>query len=209
MSERAVPWSTGFWLLTCAALAAVVGLELSSGMSLAPQVTAAPPPAPLPEAGPVAQGFEAPPESVFDEIALRPLFFESRRPFVPAPVDAAAEEPAPGKAVAIELIGTLVTDQGRAALLQPEGEQAVWRRAGDKIAGWNVRAIERDQVTLRLGEEVETLTLRADLDAPRKPARSAGKRKRGERDARREAAAEPAAAKPAVQASPAEQSSSQ
>jgi hypothetical protein len=204
MGERAVPWSTGFWLLTCTVLAAVVGLELSSGMSLAPQVTAAPPPAPLPEAGPAAQGFEAPPESVFDEIALRPLFFESRRPFVPAPVDAEADELAPAQAVAIELIGTLVTDHGRAALLQPEGEQAVWRRAGDKIAGWNVRAIERDQVTLRLGEKTETLSLRADLDTPLKPARSAGKRKRGERAAQREAAAEPAG-----QASPPKQSSSQ
>lgn len=189
MSERSVPWTTGFWLLTCAALAAVVGLELSSGISLAPQVTAAPPPTPLPEAGPATQSFEAPPESLFDEIALRPLFFESRRPFVPAPVDAAAEEPAPAQAFSIKLIGTLVTDQGRAALLQPEGEPAVWRRAGDKIAGWKVRAIERDQVTLAQGEEVETLGLRADLAAPAEPA---GRRKRGERATKREAAAKPA-----------------
>ena len=203
MSERSVPWTTGFWLLTCAALAAVVGLELSSGISLAPQVTAAPPPTPLPEAGPATQSFEAPPESLFDEIALRPLFFESRRPFVPAPVDAAAEEPAPAQAFSIELIGTLVTDQGRAALLQPEGEPAVWRRAGDKIAGWNLRAIERDQVTLAQGEEIETLSLRADLTTPLKPARSARKRNRGERAGKEEAADEPAA-----QASPPAQSTS-
>jgi hypothetical protein len=189
MSERAVSWSTGFWLLTCTALAAVVGLELSSGMSLAPQVTAAAPPGPLPEAPPTPQRFEAPPDSVLDEIALRPLFFESRRPFVPAPVDAEPGESEPAALVAIELIGTLVTDQGRAALLQPEGEQAVWRRAGDKIAGWKVRAIERDQVTLAQGEEVETLGLRADLAAPAEPA---GRRKRGERATKREAAAKPA-----------------
>jgi hypothetical protein len=57
-----------------------------------------------------------------------------------------------------------------------------------------VRDIERDRVTLRRGDEVETLALRADLTAPFKPARATGKRKRGERAAEREANAAPDAA---------------
>jgi len=100
---------------------------------------------------------------------------------VPRPADVAAAEPAPD-APPVELVGTLVTDQGRAALLQPQGEPAVWRRKGEKIAGWELRRIEPDQVTLRNGDEVETLSLRADQVTPLKPARSAGKRKRRERE---------------------------
>jgi hypothetical protein len=190
MGERSVGWSTGFWLLSCASLAAIVGLELSSEVSIAPQVTAAPPPAPLAEGAPAAQSFEAPPEDAFDEIALRPLFFESRRPFVPPPSDVVAEGVAPEKKVSVELVGTLVTDQGRAALLQPDGQPAVWRREGEKIAGWKVRKIDPDQITLGLGDEIETLTLRADQVTPVKPPR-AGKRKRRERAAKREDAPQP------------------
>ena len=189
MGGRSVGWSTGFWLLICTALAAVVGLELSSGVSIAPQVTAAP--APLAEAAPAAQRFEAPPEDAFDEIVLRPLFFESRRPFVPPPADAAAAEAPPAEALAVELVGTLVTDQGRAALVQPEGGEAVWRRKGEKIAGWELRKIESDQITLRLGDETTTLTLRADQVTPLRPAREDRKRRRRERAVEQEDASSP------------------
>jgi hypothetical protein len=185
-----VRWSTGLLLLICTGLAAVVGLELSSGMSIAPEVTAAPPPAPLAEANLAAQRFEAPPEDAFDEIVLRPLFFESRRPFVP-PADVAAAEPAPAEALAVELVGTLVTEQDRAALVQPEGERAVWRRKGEKIAGWELRRIEPDEITLHRGDEITTLSLRADQVTPLKPARSVGKRKRRERAAQGEDASSP------------------
>ena len=194
MGGRSVGWSTGFWLLICASLAAVVGLELSSGMSIAPEVTAAPPPAPLAEAAPAAQRFEAPPEDAFDEIVLRPLFFESRRPFVPPPADVAAAEAEPDQPLAIELVGTLVTDQGRAALIQPEGEPAAWHRKGEKIAGWELREIGPDQITLRRGDEVTTVTLRDDQVTPVKPARSAGKRRRRERAAEQEDASSSEAA---------------
>jgi hypothetical protein len=181
MGERAIGLSTSIWLLICAGLAGVIALELSSSLSLAPEVTAAAPTA-LPEAEPEAPGFEAPPPEAFDEIALRPLFFESRRPFVPAtpeagPVDAPAAE----EALAVELVGTLVTEENRAALLQPAGQSAVWHREGDKVAGWRVAGIERDSVTLRQGQETKTLELRADLAGPAQSQQAAGpngKRKR-------------------------------
>ena len=115
MSGRSVGWSTGLWLLICASLAALVGLELAGGMSIAPQVTAAPPPAPLAETAPATQPFEAPPEDAFDEIVLRPLFFESRRPFVPPPADVAAAE-APAEALPVrelsEALGKVPNPKG-------------------------------------------------------------------------------------------------
>ena len=187
MGERSLGWTTGFWLLVCAGLAGVVLLELSSNLPLAPEVTAAPPLAPLAPAEPAAPLFEAPPENAFEEIALRPLFYESRRPYEPPAADAAVAEEAPEAAVAVELAGTLVTEQGRAALLQPEGQSASWQREGDQIAGWRVGQIERDRVTLQQGDEILTLELRADAAAPVEPADRKSRRKR-ERE--REAAAQ-------------------
>jgi hypothetical protein len=191
MSERSLGWATGFWLLVCAGLAGIIVLELSSNLTLAPQVTAAPPLAPLAQARPDAPLFEAPPENAFEEIALRPLFYESRRPYVP-PADGAEAAPAePEAAVAVELVGTLVTEERRAALLQPEGQTSSWRREGEKIAGWRIEQILRDQVTLQQGEETRTLELRADATGPVEPPNRKTRRKR-----ERDRAAEPAAKAP-------------
>jgi hypothetical protein len=192
MSERAIGWTTSFWLLICASLAGVIALELSSSLPLAPKVTAAAP-AVLPAPEPLAPRFDPPPAGALDEIAERPLFFESRRPFVAPPID---QEPAAAplveEKIAVELVGTLVTDQGRAALVQPAGQDASWRREGDKIAGWRIGAIERDSITLRQGDETETLTLRADLAGPAKPNKAetaADRRKRKKQQQQQQAVA--------------------
>ena len=177
MGERSIGWATSFWLLICASLAAVVVLEVSSSLPLAPQVTAAAPTV-MPEAEPAAPRFEPPPPGAFDEIALRPLFFESRRPFVPSPEAETVDVPVTDEAAVLELVGTLVTDQNRAALLQPAGQSASWRREGDKIAGWQIGSIEPDRVTLRQGDQIETLELRADLPGPARTERAGGKRTR-------------------------------
>ena len=176
MGERSIGWSTSLWLLICAGLGAIVVLELSSSLPLAPEVTAAAPAA-LPAAAPAPPRFEPPPAGAFEDIALRPLFFASRRPFEPtAPVEEGAA-PVAEPALAVELVGTLVTGEGRAALLQPAGENASWRREGDKIAGWRIGTIEPERITLRQGEKIETLELRADLAGPPKPQKGR-KRKR-------------------------------
>ena len=171
MGPRSTRWGTGIWFLLCTGLAGGVALELL--LPLAPQVTAARPAAPLPEFAPEPGGFEPPPRHVFAEIVARPLFSASRRPFVES--ESAGE--APGEAVPIELVGTLLTEKGAAALLQPQGQNARWLHAGDTIAGWQVETIQRDQVNLHLDGEAKTLELRADLDQPaqsRPRSRSAG-----------------------------------
>ena len=160
MGPRSTRWGTGIWFLLCTGLAGGVALELLQ--PLAPQVTAARPAAPLPEFAPEPGEFEPPPRHVFAEIVARPLFSASRRPF--AESESAAE--APGEAVPIELVGTLLTEKGAAALLQPQGQNARWLHAGDTIAGWQVATIQRDQVNLHLDGEAKTLELRADLDQP-------------------------------------------
>jgi hypothetical protein len=155
VSQQSSNSATGIWLLVCTGLAGTIVFELSS--PFAPQVTAAHPAAPLPEFAPLPPPFDPPPRDLFAEIAARPLFSPSRRPFVPE------DEPAANlrdESIAIELVGTLLTAQGRAALLQPQGQDAQWVLAGQQIAGWQVVTIERDEVNLRLDEEARTLALR-------------------------------------------------
>jgi hypothetical protein len=173
MSPRSTRWGTGVWFLLCAGLAGGVALELL--MPLAPQVTAARPAAPLPEFAPEPGAFEPPPRHVFAEIIARPLFSASRRPFV-GESENAGEQPA-GEGVAIELVGTLLTERGAAALLQPQGQNARWLHAGDTVAGWEVKAIQREQVNLHLDGEDKTLALRADLAQPAKPPKKVERRR--------------------------------
>jgi hypothetical protein len=173
MSPRSTRWGTGVWFLLCAGLAGGVVLELL--MPLAPQVTAARPAAPLPEFAPEPGAFDPPPRHVFAEIVARPLFSASRRPFV-GEGETAGEQPG-GESVAIELVGTLLTERGAAALLQPQGQSARWLHAGDTVAGWKVKAIQREQVSLHLDGADKTLALRADLAQPAKPPKNPERRR--------------------------------
>ena len=169
MSGRSKHWAAGIWLLVCTGLAGIVVLELSA--PLAPQVTAAPPAAPLPEFAPPPEPFEPPPRHLFAEIAERPLFSVSRRPFVP---ESDPEAKPQDESISIELVGTLLTKEGRAALLQPQGQNAQWVLAGEQIAGWQVVSVQRDQVKPEPGRRGE------NLGAARRPgaARAAARQSR-------------------------------
>jgi hypothetical protein len=170
MGQRSTHGATGIWLLLCMGLAGIVALELS--LPLAPLVIAALPAASLPEFAP--EPFDPPPRHAFAEIATRPLFSQSRRPFVR---ESEAGEELPDDSIAIELVGTLLTEQGWAALLQPQSQNARWRRAGERIAGWQVKTIERNRVSLHLDHESKTLKLRADLVQPAQPPKKAERRR--------------------------------
>jgi hypothetical protein len=186
VAARSTHWLTGLSLLAIAGLATVVAYELTGGVAIAPEVTAAAPASAMPEAAPAPSEFQPPPQRQFNEISARPLFFPSRRPFAPpgAEAEAAVAEPA----VALELIGVLLTDHERAALLQPLGQaSALWAREQQTVAGWLVEEIAPDHVRLRDGDQVEVVELRDDQ--ARKPVKS---KRKGKRTARTAATAEKA-----------------
>ena len=163
-------------MLAIAGLGTVVAYELTGGVAIAPEVTAAAPASAMPEAAPAPSEFQPPPQRQFNEISARPLFFPSRRPFAPPGAEAEAAEDAE-PAVALELIGVLLTDHERAALLQPLGQaSALWAREQQTVAGWLVEEIALDRVWLRDGDRVEVVELRDDqAREPIKPKRK-GKR---------------------------------
>jgi len=165
--ERSTHWLTGLLLLAIAALGAVVVLELAGSVAIAPEVTAAAPPTAGAEAPAGATKFQPPPERQFDQISDRPLFFPSRRPFVPATAPDAQAASTDDPAAKIELIGVLLTDHERAALVQPEGQPAAhWVHQQQTVAGWLVEEIAVDHVRLRDGDHVEVVKLRTDQARP-------------------------------------------
>lgn len=165
MAAQSATWSTAGLLLVCGGLAALVGLELSEEFPIAPQVTAAAPVALdlPPEQPPV---YESPAPNQFDAIANRPLFSPSRRPFVPEveeEAEAAPEaEPDLGPPE-VELVGVMLSDKQRAALLAPTaGGQLQWLYEGQSWEDWVIEKIEPDRATLRQGERGAMLELRSD-----------------------------------------------
>ncbi len=173
--ERSTHWLTGLLVLAIAGLGTVVVLELAGSVAIAPEVTAAAPPAGAVEAPVGPAKFLPPPERQFDEISNRPLFFPSRRPFVP-PATTDSEPATTDDPTSIELIGVLLSEHGRAVLVQPKGQPgAHWVREQQTVAGWLVEEITAESVRLRDGDRVETVKLRADRARP--AAKSDHKRK--------------------------------
>ena len=169
---RSSHWLTGLLLLAAAGLGTSIFFELAGDLSLAPEVTAAAPEVPALAPPPEPREYRPPAQREFGAIAARPLFFPSRRPFVAAAeatADTAIEEPA----VALELIGVLLTDRVRTALVQAADQPgARWVRENEQVGGWLVEAIAADHVQLREGDRVELIELRADqMRQPPRPKR--------------------------------------
>jgi hypothetical protein len=81
----------------------------------------------------------------------------------------------------VQLIGVLVTEQQRAALVQgAEGGDPSWVREGADLGGWQVEKIEHSRVHLRAGERLDIVELRADTVVPAK-ARPKPRRSRTEK----------------------------
>jgi hypothetical protein len=168
MTEAAARWTTAALAVLCAGLGAAVVVELTGGLPLAPEVTAAPPTAPQLDWSREPVEFEPPSRDEIEAIAERPLFSASRRPFVPA--EAEPESMPVQSLPPLQLIGVLLTEQQRAALVQPVGEgDPTWVREGNRVQGWRVEKIEQDRVQVRAGERLETVELRPDTAVPPKP----------------------------------------
>lgn len=92
----------------------------------------------------------------FTETTARPLFASTRRPAEPPPPPPAAVEPAPAAepepvpapmipASELQLLGVLIDESGRRALIRSPSKQAgAWVAVGEPIDGWVLKNIERD-----------------------------------------------------------------
>ena len=95
---------------------------------------------------------EVAPSGAFDVISDRPLFESSRRP----PASAPRLDPE----LSVELIGTLLSDNGRAALVRLGTDaRATWVREGDYVDSWQIEKIHTDRLQLRRIDEMRMVHL--------------------------------------------------
>ena len=179
--------------IMCAGLAWVLYHDLEASV---PWLERIDPPAgnalsipPLPEEA----DFVMAPSQAFQEVLERPIFTPGRRP----PVELAL---APEQPLGLALKGTVLSDQGRFALLVVSEGGALQRlKIGDQVNGWTLVAIQPDRVTFRRQGAERQLSMSFDrppaVPNPKRP------RRRRPADGRGEAGENPPeGAAPAVEA---------
>ncbi|MCB1760875.1 MAG: hypothetical protein KDI68_13980 [Gammaproteobacteria bacterium] len=114
----------------------------------------------------VAELPPAPPLARFEEMTARPLFSQSRRPPAPGeePVASAPQlASAPPDQSQYSVMGILITDNQRSALLKPRGKEADTVRAseGEMLpgSGWKITEITPEWVKIEQQGSSETLKL--------------------------------------------------
>jgi hypothetical protein len=107
----------------------------------------------------------------------RPIFFKDRRPYVapppppppppPAPVVAALPPPPIIADPGFKLAGIVITDERKLAFLSlPSQGAGNWVSEGEEIAGWQVRQILPERVTLQQGGQSIELLLYKERSTP-------------------------------------------
>lgn len=88
----------------------------------------------------------------FENVVQRPLFARSRQVVIQAPVPVQAPPPPPPATLDrdVTLKGVFISGStAKAFLLSSQNPLGLWVQAGEEIAGWNVVAVQPDQVTLQ------------------------------------------------------------
>ena len=157
----------------CAVLAAIVVsealLQPQADPAAAPSAAVSKPAA-LPPLPP-DPAFAMPPEASFAVVVDRPIFSPSRRA-----IEGAAAVAAPGTSGDLTLVGVIIRDDERIALVKlRNGDQLESLHQGDNLAGWSAVTIAPDRVLFRHGAVEEELIL--DYKAPAPPAPPRVKRK--------------------------------
>ncbi len=138
-----------------------------------------------PAASPSNPTATGPGEADLAIVAARPLFSATRRP--PPPDETASVANTPADLSKLQLVGIVGPENAYVAIIeysQPRGK-SVHVRAGDRVEGWLVEAIETRQVIFQQGDASYTMIL--------------AKRKRATRQRQR---AKPRTPQPAVPAAP-------
>ena len=102
--------------------------------------------------------FALAPLQAYLEVLERPLFASNRRPPAQAEPIVTPEQP-----LGLALSGTVVSDQGRFALVRSTEGGAIRRlKIGDQVSGWTLVAVEASRVTFRRQGDERQLTMAFD-----------------------------------------------
>jgi hypothetical protein len=104
------------------------------------------------------------PLSEFAEIVRRPLFSPGRLPHQ-APEQVVAEVSTPGLPK-VRLLGVVLDEDTRRALLRVPEHSEQWVREGEEIGGWRLESVSAEWVVVVSGERIEELPLYPALVSP-------------------------------------------
>jgi hypothetical protein len=94
-------------------------------------------------------------EGAYADIAARPLFYPSRKPWMPPPPPPApvAAPAAPPPLTNYALVGVVVSGDTRTALIRPPGARTTIMLAeGQDLAGWKLQEITRTRLRFAAGD---------------------------------------------------------
>jgi hypothetical protein len=122
------------------------------------------------------------PAEALAEVLDRPLFNPSRRAYKPPPEpepEPEAPEPVVEETLKLALIGVLLGENGRFAMLKEDGSGKILRlKEGQSLDDWTLAEVRLRDVVLVRGEERKTLKL-FDKAAQKTPDAAAGQSKGG------------------------------
>ncbi len=116
--------------------------------------------APIPETDLTPDTFALPGVTLYQQMAERPLFMESRRPAPPASAEPPPPPP-PEKAgpINFKVMGILATPEGRMALIADAKGKYKRMKVKDSLDGWHISDIKPDRLLLEQGGFKEDLSL--------------------------------------------------
>ena len=150
------------WRSAVVLLAAAIAIRELAAPSVPAVSDASPLAAPRAASMPAAIGGR--PGVAYPAIAQHPLFAPTRRPWLPPPTPA-AREAAPAPPAAFTVIGTVIGDGVRRAIVRPpNGDQTIVLAEGQILQGWTLRRIGRER--LRFENDGATYELRFPPPGP-------------------------------------------
>ena len=120
---------------------------------------------------PDAAGLDIPNVMTYTQLVQAPLFWASRKEYVPPPVEQVVQAPVEAPPIDTNLpegrmIGIVNVGEDAFALMQDAAGQTQRLKAGDKWGAWEVKAISYSKMTVALGGQEQEIPLIADFAAP-------------------------------------------
>ncbi|WGZ91478.1 MAG: hypothetical protein QJT80_03165 [Candidatus Thiocaldithrix dubininis] len=120
---------------------------------------------------PDAAVLDIPNVMTYTQLVQAPLFWASRKEYVPPPVEQVVQAPVEAPPIDTNLpegrmIGIVNVGEDAFALMQDAAGQTQRLKAGDKWGAWEVKAISYSKMTVALGGQEQEIPLIADFAAP-------------------------------------------
>lgn len=108
-------------------------------------------------------------DSEFRAVAMRPLFYPTRKPWVPPPIPeppppAPTPVATPPPLTSYTLVGVVISGNVRSALVKGEANKVVTLSEGQEIDGWTLQSITPERLLFRTGDTMFELTGRKPFE---------------------------------------------